>query len=317
MLDNFLSAKTPESLLSEPDTLAVIEFDQQAVDQAVPVRLSTLQSSSEHADKIVEVWKAPNAIINSGVSDNCHWRCSDDYLFLSVNLDCGTDDNPQEVSARAYQSILQTIKDSDYPHLLRFWNMVPRINVGAGDQENYKLFCNGRLAAFDQFGILESQYPAATAVGHYGDGITVYAMSSKLKPSHIANPRQVEAFDYPRQYGPSSPSFARATRLSNNEQSIFFISGTASILGHDSVHIDDLHGQLHTTNDNILYLLKEAELKRSDIHSLRVYLRNPEDAAITQESIRSWYPDAHLVITHADICRADLLVEIECYCVSA
>lgn len=319
MLNNFLSTKTTDTLLSEPDTLAVLEFRQFAVENAVPVKLSTLESIQDNDNNVVEVWKSKSNITNSGVNGNCRWRCSQDYLFVAIDLACGASDDIEKVSEQAYQSVLQTIQASDHNKLLRFWNIIPRINVGNGDDENYKRFCSGRLSAFNQFGVTDTDYPAASAVGHYGDGITVYAIATKLDPMHIGNPRQVDAFEYPRQYGPSSPSFARATCLSipdSKSQRIFFISGTASILGHDTVHIDDLAGQLHTTNDNILYLLKEAGLKREEILSLRVYLRHPEDAELTRKTVESWYPNAQVIITHADICRANLLVEIECFCVS-
>lgn len=320
MLSNFLSTKSIDTLLSEPNTLAVLEFKQRAAENAVSVKLATLQSDVDYAGNVVEVWQSCSDITASGTHGNCRWRCCDDYLFLAVDMACGPTDDLQMISEQAYLSILQTIQNSEYKKLLRFWNIIPRINVGAGDDENYKRFCNGRLAAFNEFEIADTEYPAASAVGHYGDGISVYAIATKLEPTHLGNPRQVDAFNYPRQYGPSSPSFARATSVSipdKHNQQLFFVSGTASILGHDTVHLDDLAGQLHTTNDNILYLLKEAGFKRNDIHSLRVYLRDPADAAQTKATVESWYPDAQVVITHADICRANLLVEIECFCVSA
>jgi len=320
MLNNFLSSKTTDDLLSEPNTLAVLEFQQYSVDNAVPVKLSTLSSTKDEKGNVVEVWKSDSNIINSGINGNCRWRCSDEYLFIAIDLKCDITDDLEKTSEQAYQSVLQVIQDSEYQKLLRFWNIIPRINVGDGDDENYKRFCNGRLRAFNQFGITDTDYPAASAVGHYGDGITVYAIATKFNPVHIGNPRQVDAYEYPRQYGPSSPSFARATCLSipdTGSQQLFFISGTASILGHDTVHIDDLSGQLHTTNDNILYLLKEAGLKRDEIHSLRVYLRHPVDADLTRKTVQGWYPNAQVIITHADICRANLLVEIECFCISS
>jgi len=203
---------------------------------------------------------------------------------------------------------------------VRFWNYVPHINVGAGDQENYKTFCAGRLAAFRDFELDEAEFPAASAVGHYRDGITVYALTSAHTPRHHANPRQVDAFRYPRQYGASSPSFARATTLTIENaatpQRLCFISGTASILGHSSVHHNDLRLQLYTTNDNILYLLKETGFKRSQIQTLRVYVRQAQDHLECKRIIEELYPNTPAIYIHADICRSELLVELECFCVA-
>lgn len=317
MLSNTTSTETPDTLYSKDNTLAVLAFSQEASDRSVALKLETIQDETGVSNNIVELWKSDSPITNKGLSNQCQWRCSKNFMFVSKSLHCSRDDDIQSIAQQTYRMILKTIKESDYQHLVRFWNIIPRINVGTGDSENYKRFCDGRLTAFQEFKIKEQEYPAASAVGHHGDGITVYAIASKLEHGHIGNPRQVEAFNYPRQYGRSSPSFARATYVKLSESSrLFFVSGTASILGHDSVHIGDLKGQLHTTNDNILYLLKEAGFKRINIESLRVYLRNPRDFAQTKEIVESWYPNANVVITHADICRSDLLVEIECFCIA-
>jgi len=318
MLTNFLTTRPADTLLSEPDTLAVLEFEHTVSTLgSTPLRLRTLKESNQTITQN-EVWKSSTKIINKGSTDGCIWRYSDDYLFIAVDLDCTVNDDLEAVSEQAYKKLLSIIVDSNYKNLIRFWNIIPRINAGIGDGENYKRFCNGRLNAFNEFSINSAQFPAASAVGHHDDGITVYAIAGKIKPSHIGNPRQIEAFNYPRQYGPTSPSFARATNLElTNENRLFFISGTASILGHDSVHVGDLIGQLHTTNDNILYLLKEVGLKRNNIQSLRVYLRHLEHYQETMNTLKNWCPHAQIIITHADICRSDLLVEIECYCVSS
>jgi len=183
-------------------------------------------------------------------------------------------------------------------------------------QSNYKRFCTGRLNAFRKFRLDDLQFPAASAVGHYVEGITVFALTAAQQPEHHANPRQVDAFKYPRQYGISSPSFARATTINIDQQRLCFISGTASILGHSTVHKDDLRLQLYTTNDNILYLLKETDFKRESIQTLRVYLRDPADYQQCKNIVTELYPNTHMIFTHADICREDLLVEIECFCVA-
>lgn len=315
MLSNFYSTQSAKSLLSEADTLAVLSFSQSATDSVVPVRLENLDGT----ENLLEVWKAPNQTVARGANEQCQWSRSDDYQFVSITLPLAVSDDVEQISADAYRAILQTINESDYPQLVRFWNIIPHINRGEGDGENYKRFCSGRLAAFTKFGIDDAQFPAASAIGHYKQGITVYGLSAKHDPTNIANPRQVNAYRYPSQYGPSSPSFARATTIaasSTEDRDLCFISGTASILGHNTIHVDDLHGQLHTTNDNILYLLKEVGLKRNEIKSVRAYVRHPEHFADVKQAVTNWHPNAQTIFTHADICRDDLLVEIECFCVA-
>jgi len=315
MLSNFYSTQSADSLINENDTLAVLDFTQHSVGSVVPIHFSNLDKTN----KVVEVWKTPNQQVSRGQNDQCQWSFSDDFLFVSLTLPVRLSDDLEHVTAQAYDVILNTIDDSDYPQLIRFWNVIPHINHGDGDDENYRRFCTGRLGVFDKYGIEEKRFPAATAVGHYGDDITVYGLSAKHCPTNIANPRQVNPFRYPSQYGPTSPSFARATMIaasSKEDRNLCFISGTASILGHNTVHVDDLHSQLHTTNDNILYLLEEVNLKQSDIKSARVYIRHPEHFEETKKVVTAWYPDADIVYAHADICRSDLLVEIECFCIA-
>jgi chorismate lyase/3-hydroxybenzoate synthase len=222
----------------------------------------------------------------------------------------------EEAAFTAYDELLTVLTTSPLATPIRFWNYVPAINKGEGDKENYKRFCSGRLAAFTKHGIEDADFPAASAVGHHQSGLTLCSLSANAQTQHHANPRQVDAFEYPRQYGPASPSFARATTLTIGTTRLCFISGTASILGHSSVHQGDLRLQLHTTNDNILYLLEETGFHADHIQTARIYLRHRSDLDECKEIIERSYPQIELVFAEADICRRDLLVEIECFCVA-
>jgi len=88
-------------------------------------------------------------------------------------------------------------------------------------------------------------------------------------------------------------------------------------LGHETVHEGDLTLQLETIKDNIHYLLDETDFQARDIKTLRVYLRHKDDFSTCQKIVSEHYPDATAIYTHADICRSDLLVEIECFCVAS
>ena len=314
MLKNIFSELSADALLAEPDTLAVLAYGSAVGATVVQTKLSNLDAAQQAH---YEVWKSPDGEIEEGLDGKCAWRRSPTFQFVSIAVPCADGDDFEQATEIAYRAILATIQNSAYPQILRMWNLIPQINRGAGERENYKKFCAGRLNAFSHFKLSDSQFPAASCVGHYNNGIVVYALSSAHETSHIANPRQVNAYSYPEQYGRSSPSFARATSARINGHDLCFISGTASILGHNTVHQGDLVGQLHTTNDNILYLLKEAGQTTQSVRSLRVFIRHPEDFVQVKKMVEHWYPKAEVVYTHADICRADLLVEIECFCCSA
>ncbi len=313
MLSNFLSNANPSDLLSQPDTLAVLA---PASAKPVPSIVSTLLDQVGNLHQLHEIWSVEGESVESGQVDNGVWRRSKSLQFSAITLPLNDQADYEEVAYQAYMQLLEFIHASPHPELVRFWNYIPFINEGTGDAENYKRFCCGRLRAFTKQNFEDIQFPAASAVGHYQDGITVCALSASYSATHHANPRQVDAFKYPRQYGPSSPSFARATTIELADQRLCFISGTASILGHNSVHRGDLRLQLYTTNDNILYLLKETGFKRANVRTLRVYLRNQEDTPDCQKIVSELFPDTNAIYLHADICREDLLVEIECFCVA-
>ena len=317
MLHNYLSRRTAEQELAEPDTLAVLAFAPGAAPSTLNrSNIPCIQVANVTEPASVEVWKEDGAEVEQGESNGCYWRRSENLQFASITKKVSSGDDYQEVAYAAYQHLLNFIEQSPFTEFVRFWNYIPQINLGDGDSENYRRFCNGRLRAFQDHSIDASQFPAASAVGHFTDSITLCALTSNQSAAHHTNPRQVDAFKYPRQYGPSSPSFARATTVRINQQRLCFISGTASILGHQSVHQGDLLLQLYTTNDNILYLLEQTNFSRESVRTLRVYLRNPDDHSKCHEVITSLFPATEVIYTHADICRADLLIEIECYCVA-
>jgi len=200
-------------------------------------------------------------------------------------------------------------------HKRYFWNNLPSINLGDGDEEIYKLFCTGRLNGFHKNNIAQQNFPAASAVGHYKDDLLIYVLASKNKAENHKNLLQVEAFQYPRQYGKTSPSFARASSITSNDKTLFFISGTASILGHETLHEGDLLKQIDVTEKNITHLLEQTNKTTDNIQTMKVYIRHPEDLAATQEKLDNLFPRAEKIYLHADICRSDLLIEIECYCI--
>src|SRR5690606_9951218 len=125
---------------------------------------------------------------------------------------------------------------------------------------------------------------------------------------HHENPRQDPAYRYPRQYGPCSPSFARATGITLSQQRRIFISGTASILGHDTTAAGDLTQQIAVTLENIRYLLDSIPGSIQVLEAIRVYLRHPQDYPAARTLLLQHFPAEVLNFLHADICRDNLLV---------
>lgn len=316
MLENYYSSKSTDELLQNDSTLAVIAHTDGVVSHKKGMLSSGLIGFDNNTN---EVWHVPNQAVERGITGNCQWSKTNDLMFISILGDSAIS-SVSNATELAYAELLNFSKSCGYDHLIRFWNYLPTINSGVGDDENYKIFCTGRLKAFRSQTIADPAFPSASAVGHLTQGMAICAIVSKFPGTHFSNSLQVEAYQYPRQYGCSSPSFARATSAgfsskNANSENIFFISGTASIRGHETVYKNDLIGQLDTTHSNIVHLLEKADKSINSLKTMKVYVRHENDLEATKGKLATDFPDVDKLFVQADICRDDLLVEIECFCI--
>jgi len=266
-----------------------------------------------------EVWRGSGPV-TVGSSGPIRYACEGQHLFGSLDLPEAEYGGLEQAAEMAYRQLLQFHMESAYPHVWRVWNVVTGINEGAGDEERYRLFCLGRARAFASVPGASSPavYPAATAVGRQGGEyrLQVYWLAASAPGEALENPRQVSAYRYPSDYGPAAPSFSRAMLVPGPA---LLVSGTASIVGHASLHDGDLDSQVDETMRNLEALLEVAG-ERPRFGSprlgpgslLKVYLRNDRDAADVERRIRERIPgSAQIMLVSADVCRADLLLEIE------
>lgn len=217
-----------------------------------------------------------------------------------------------------YHDLLQLSK---HWNLCRIWNYVPYINDKSRGLENYKSFCKGRSLAFENFygEDFQIKLPAGTAVGIREDTYIVYFIAIKENILNVENPQQVSAFNYPRQYGPRSPSFARGTAINYQGKRICYVSGTASIKGHQSIGKGDIVKQFYITLDNIKLVFEQMGFGSNfpdpqlyDCH-ITIYLRHVSDLSTIKKLVtENLLPINHLMYLHSDICRAELDIEIEC-----
>ncbi|NJD07153.1 MAG: hypothetical protein FIA97_11760 [Methylococcaceae bacterium] len=242
-------------------------------------------------------------------------------LFACCQQEGGAGELPERVTHRSYRALLDTAREQGYPYLLRVWNYFPDINGELAGLERYQRFSLGRYQALEEAGYrFGSDLPAASAVGSRLDqGYCLYLLAARQPGLQIENPRQVSAYRYPAQYGPRSPSFARATLAEFAGEQLLFVSGTASIAGHASLHQGDPAAQLAETLLNIQTLLDQPTLGcRQDLATLgdagdfKVYLRHAGHADVVREKLAATlHPESSVIYLEGDICRSDLLLEIE------
>jgi chorismate lyase/3-hydroxybenzoate synthase len=293
----------------------------------VPVTASMIRSL--RADDLCEVWRvaSPEVQLSSGSAHaRVSYRFSDDLLFGSLTIAERAIEAHSEAGALqrateiAYQEIFDVLSETEHRHLIRVWNYLPEINAHTGGDERYRHFNSARQSAFRKSGrATMGTVPAACALGSpAGSPLSIYFLAARRPPRMIENPRQTSAYHYPPKFGRHSPIFSRACVWGESGSGRLFVSGTASIVGHETIHRGDVIAQTRETMANIGALLEEANRIVGGGHyslnglKLKVYVRNPPDLPAVEATLTGLLnPTASIVYLQADVCREDLLVEIE------
>ena len=316
-------------------TLGIISFSDpnnaSQVASISPSTVSHLQLSAqilEGAEHACELINTNEAVTDTQHLGNIAYRSNDNYLFGIIELPELTENTTQlegtsdlqRNTEQAYNEIFALMDALGYRYIYRVWNYMANINGMTHSLERYRQFNAGRKEAFARHPELTSnQYPAACALGLANGPLSIaFLLGRDIAPIAIENPRQVSAYEYPEQYGPRTPSFSRATLLKSTTGYTLFISGTASIVGHQTLHIDDVAAQTRETMLNLGTVIeqanKEIDKPLFDLDSmfLRVYVRNAADLPIIKATMQDYLGTVpHATFILADICRQDLLLEIE------
>jgi chorismate lyase/3-hydroxybenzoate synthase len=149
--------------------------------------------------------------------------------------------------------------------------------------------------------------------------LTIHFLAARQPGTHVENPRQVSAYDYPRVYGPRSPSFARATLRPSISGSHLLIAGTASVVGHVSEHIGEPYKQtleiVHNLNALITHTEQLHGITRGQWYGqalFKIYLRHPEHFTTINDLLKKQLPShTQILYLQGEMCRSELLLEIE------
>src|SRR5687768_5411613 len=259
---------------------------------------------------VAELWHAPG-VVQEAQAEGWRWAAAGELLFGATELPAEGGDELESSAREAYRGALEGAARLGFPHLLRAWNVVPAINRPQDGLERYRRFCRGRAEAFEAHHgpAFEALLPASSAVGSAEGPLVTWFLAGREPGLHRENPRQVSAWAYPPLYGPRSPSFARATRCpSGAAKGRLLLSGTASIVGHRSLHPGDVTGQLEETLRNLDHLLATGD----ELAAVRVYVRHAADVGQVRAALeRRLGADLPALYLRADICREELLVEVE------
>ncbi len=250
----------------------------------------------------------------------------------------GPEDSIRESAEKAFRDAAEILSREGLSihHIIRQWNYVENIaQLEDSDRsvQNYQVFNDVRAKYYEQ-GSFRNGYPAATGIGMTTGGVIVgfIAMSESdqvvIKPIH--NPRQTDAHEYSgsKLVGDSTgimdekctPRFERGKMVSFGHKTNIYISGTASIVGEETLYKGDVEQQTITTIDNIYSLFSQNnqknlgldfEVSQIQFSHLRVYVKHKDDITTVKSICESKLKCKSSLYLESDICREDLLVEIE------
>lgn len=225
-----------------------------------------------------------------------------------IPQDCSASRTEQARSAFETMDAALKLSGFSFTDTVRTWIYLDRL------LDWYDDFNVVRTQYFEETGIFEHRVPASTGIGagnQYGaaimmDVLAVKAKDDTLKIQEIISPLQNPALDY-------KSSFSRAVEMTYPTHKNVLISGTASIDpdGH-TIHVDDPEKQIRLTMDVVREILESRGMGWGDLFRGIAYFKDIAYLPIYEKiALELGIPRFPLAISHADVCRDDLLFEIE------
>jgi hypothetical protein len=230
---------------------------------------------------------------------------------------------------QAFSLLTNILSDAAFPinSIVRQWNYIENILGFDGENQRYQQFNNVRSKAYGNT-FSEKGYPSATGIGMNQGGILIEFVaikSNEFVTIPIDNPKQISAHTYSENVLvgddcslKTTPKFERARYMELFGKKLVFVSGTASIVGERTVGAGDPIEQTRVTISNMEQLYSNGALKevanynlRPKFGHVRVYIKNKSDFIDIKKTFESHFGNLPVVYIVADICRENLLVEIE------
>jgi enamine deaminase RidA (YjgF/YER057c/UK114 family) len=196
----------------------------------------------------------------------------------------------------------------DFLNVVRTWMYLEKL------LEWYDEFNVVRTQFFEELGVFDSLVPASTGIGVANpagaalvtDLFAVKAKTDKVKIFEVESPLQCSATDY-------RSSFSRAVEVALPDHRSIYVSGTASIEpGGKTVHLDDYKKQIDLTMEVSEAILKGRDMGWGDVVRGIAYFKDISNAPLFAKYCQDHgLPMMPFALSHADVCRDDLLFEVE------
>ena len=238
------------------------------------------------------------------------------HCFLG---DLCADDVSQPPAEQCWQTYLDLeaalrIAGMDMSNLVRTWLFLDNILAW------YDQFNQVRSKFYRQRRVLDHLVPASTGVGARNPAgaalmlgaWAVQSVNGSVAASEVASPRQCPAPTY-------GSCFSRAVELITPNHRHLLISGTASIEpGGRSAHHGDIDKQVDLTMQVVQGILESRGMSFRDVSRMTAYFkRSPDASAFSAWCAKHGVTSLPVVITRSDVCRDELLFELEMDAVAA
>ncbi len=230
----------------------------------------------------------------------------------------------ERCTAQVYRLLREQLDAGRARHLVRVWNFIPGILSPLGDlPQRYMVFNAGRLAAYEAWyrdrPSFDREVATASGVGHADSDLVIHGLAATSPGTPVENPRQIPSYHYSARFGPRPPCFARAGRVTvgPRRNSWLLVGGTASIRGEQTVHPQDLDAQASETSRNLAAVVAAAMAGEANgdrlgrYRHLRAYYVRDEHQSRVAHWLAEEFPRAEVELVQAELCRDDLLVEVE------
>ncbi len=233
------------------------------------------------------------------------------YCLLTGVLPSDLSASREAQTTAVFEGIEDALSEADmtFANVARTWLYMDKI------LEWYDPFNRARNAFFHSRKVYDGLVPASTGIGSAnlcGAAITAcaIAVSPKLRGAvtveAVPSPLQCAALEY-------GSSFSRAVEIGTPEYRTLMVSGTASIEpGGATAFVDDAEGQIQLTMEVVEAILASRGMGWKDATRAVMYLKK----ASYMEAWQAWLKQRHLesmplLTIEADVCRDNLLVELE------
>jgi len=256
------------------------------------------------------------------------------WMFMGGKAVKDREGTTRENAERSFSELkaIFDLEDMEFSQIVRQWNYIPGITgTEAGKQgktiQKYQEFNDVRGVWYTKEG-LEKDYPAATGIGVAGGSVDIELIAldagNELAVMSLHNPEQSDAHTYSAsklvgEGDVQAPRFERGKIIFTGHEGWILVSGTAAIRGQDSIP-GSIADQTNITLENIDRLVSPENLHRCGMpvtdssvaaNYIRAYVKNPEDGEYVLSRLNDKFPGAVNHVLEAEICRPELLVEIE------